>query len=295
MSATSLKLNLPNEAIPFQLIHDAFAESSHGKALKKVIRYERYLQATNLTQDEWSDLLGDEANNLDHMNFADAITIRFLDSCAKAARKKNANQAIIFSKDDASLLRLTSRIHKWGEAIRGYNDITFSDRTIEDEAAEHHALQRILRVRARTIALNEQDENALVFLIRTALKEIAIDRTSKLGKAFNAIERITYLSTALKVFESLSTHDEKTQRGLSWLIFDVLQNQVETMCTYAAMYPPVYEFLEEHKASISQAFETLSDSVVSFYPPEQQAMRKDRFHKAKQRWVGYCKSSENGL
>ncbi|MGH7204171.1 MAG: hypothetical protein ACREHC_07035 [Candidatus Levyibacteriota bacterium] len=201
-----------------------------------------------------------------------------------AVVKGNHNNAIKFSPEDAVKLRLTARIHDWGESITGHYDITFADKTIQDEEAEHRALQRILRSKARAVVTNKEDENALVRLVRTVLKEIATDRMTKLGKAFNAIERLGYLSTAIKAFEVRPSQDKKVSEGLTWLTTDVLINQTAMLCSYSTLYPPVEEFLQKHKALLSQAFKTLPENVFHYYKADQREQKKKIFSQAKAVW-----------
>ncbi|MGI8420122.1 MAG: hypothetical protein ACR2LN_05775 [Candidatus Levyibacteriota bacterium] len=284
MVAASLKITLPNEKITFDQIHTAFANSSHGKFLNQAVRYGRYQEVAGLAKEAWVALLGPDVNNLEHMTFTDGLTITFLNSCSQAVKKGNHNDAITFSPDEAVKLRLTARIHDWGESIKGHYDITFADKTIQDEEAEHKALQRILRSKTRAVVTNKEDENALVRLMRTALKEIATDRTTKLGKAFNAIERLGYLSTGIKAFEVRPIQEKKVSEGLAWLTTDVFLNQIEMLCSYKVSYPPVEEFLQHHKITISDAFNDLPEEVFKYYPAEKRDSMKNRFTQVRKVW-----------
>ncbi|MBD3363321.1 hypothetical protein GF362_06410 [Candidatus Dojkabacteria bacterium] len=270
-----------NSPIPFKDIHEAFASTKYGEILAGNIRYERF-KPLHISPQEWYTLLGDDVNNLTHLTYTFNLAHDFL-TTNNDALQQNTNgylEKSIFNQDEEQKLLLSALIHDWGEAVVG--DIPFDIKTEEDEELEFHAFDQIIH------EINEQTSiNLDSNFIKETLLEVVFGMDSKLSKAFNAIERLGYLTTGIKAwFKSteIQEDDPILSQNLEQLANNVLLNQIPTLIEYASIYPAVHKYLTSHEESISQAF--LSSSASSFKTFEGEALLEkiNTFNKARRDW-----------
>jgi len=79
---------------------------------------------------------------------------------------------------------------------------------------------------------------------------------SKLGRAFNAIERLGYLRIALTAWERSKEIDQKSEAqlfaSLRRLACEVVPNHHDQLVEYAKIYPPVALYLDNQKEVIKE-------------------------------------------
>jgi len=228
----------------------AFRSTPYGEKLSGSIRYEKY-NLSSLSNEEWVRLLGSDVNNLTHMPLTRGLTKDFI----KTTERYKENY---FSEEEKVLLELAALIHDQGEAITG--DISYGDKTENDEVEE-------LRLFAQNAdAFSGDISDDLKELIATARDQIVFNKESRLGRIFNAIERVGYLRTALRANDKVQL-DETSEYadGLNWLIADVLSNQPLELVKYAEEYPAVSAYLTHQKQKITAAFIAVSPETFSHY------------------------------
>lgn len=253
-------------------IHEKFEQTDFGKTLAGRVRYERYKPA-NVSNDQWVELLGADVNNLTHLTLTYGLAQDFI-------RNAHALQPDLLTDEDEQLLQVAALIHDWAESIVG--DISFGDKTATDEIEEQAAFEANLA----------SFYNGDTTLINKARTEIVFDHTgkNKLGRVFNAIERVGYLRTALRAGDHIIHGDAADcDDGLRWLVADVLSQQQKALIAYAETLQPVGQYLANQHDQISLMFEIIarSDDVFDNYPPDQREAKRLQFSESYQAWQQY--------
>ena len=253
-------------------IHEKFEQTDFGKTLAGRVRYDRY-KPKDVSNERWVELLGADVNNLTHLTLTYGLAQDFI-------RTAQTLQPDFLSSEDEQLLQVAALIHDWAESIVG--DISFGDKTANDEIEEQAAFE------ANLASFYKSD----LTLINKARTEIVFDHTgkNKLGKVFNAIERVGYLRTALRAGDHIIRGDAMDcDDGLRWLVADVLSQQPKSLIAYAETLQPVGQYLVNQQDKISLMFEIVatSDDVFANYPPDQREAKRRQFSESLQAWLQY--------
>ena len=236
-------------------LYNDFAASSYGQKLVGKVRFYRFKPAS-VEVDTWRSLLGVDVDNLRHEKLSIGIARQFVRHChAPDPRywQGSVCQDATFSQSEQAILFVTAAKHDEPEAI--LSDISFDQKTDEDHQAEMIVMRQML-------AESLGDEN-----VARQILEIVNDKDgeTKLGRAFNAIERIGYLRTGLTAWRHACLADNAIlQRGLEGLTNNVLINQTETLLRYADIYPAVRTFLTVNADRATDAFQSLDIDRTSF-------------------------------
>lgn len=232
-----------------------FALSSHGQKLIGKIRFERF-KPDSVDSDQWKSLLGADVDNLRHEKLSIGIARQFVRHCHAPDQRywqDAVGEDAIFTLPEQAILFATAAKHDEPEAI--LSDISFDQKTDDDHDEEMIVMRQML-------AESLKDENVSQHIL-----EILNDKKgeTKLGRAFNAIERIGYLRTGLTAWsQSRLADNEILQRGLEGLTNNVLINQTEKLLRYAGIYPAVRTFLAVNADRITDAFRSLDIDRTSF-------------------------------
>lgn len=253
-------------------IHEKFEQTDFGKTLAGRVRYDRY-KPKDVSNERWVELLGADVNNLTHLTLTYGLAQDFIHTAQTL-------QPDFLSSEDEQLLQVAALIHDWAESIVG--DISFGDKTANDEVEEQAAFE------ANLASFYKGD----LTLINKARTEIVFDHTgkNKLGKVFNAIERVGYLRTALRAGDHIVCGDVMDcDDGLRWLVADVLSQQPKSLIAYAETLQPVRQYLANQQDKISLMFEIVatSDDVFANYPPDQREAKRRQFSESLQAWLQY--------
>jgi hypothetical protein len=253
---SSPPLELPEDFSHMDL-YEAFAETPYGRKLAGEIRFAGY-KPEHLDKAGWVELLGDDVDNLRHMSLSMRQTADFLDECARVANEQidDVPPEARFYSEDCRLLLVTAAIHDWAEAIHG--DIQYHDKTAADEAREASAFEVMIEE-----LLPEDQYPGFASETAGLVANILADRTSKLGRAFNAIERQGYTETGLLAYQIAYNPevDHVLRAHAAVLTRDVLSNQLPYLMTYAESYPATAGFLSRNGRTISEACILLSPEM----------------------------------
>ena len=268
---TSVNLG-KNNSVTYGEINSRFYLSKHGQNLAEKIRYERYNlkddEDIKFSNDEWVTLLGVDVDNFKHLSLTYGLTQVFI--------KYSGNE---YTQEEQENLLLAAIIHDWGEAKT--NDVTHDEKSDSKEKEEMTALRQM----ASDIF---SDNPAICSRINYVVDNILKDPSSKLGQAFNAIERLGYLRTGLRAWQMESVIENKNKKdGIDWLVNNVLLNQIPTLIEYSEIYPPVKIYLENAQDIITNAFEKLPDSMFNNYKTDL-TEKRTKFADAKYKWQEYC-------
>lgn len=207
-------------------------------------RYARYMNGESIP--EWIELLGPDVLLLTHGEATADITDAFI--------LYNEQHGVTLTFEEESDLRLTPYIHDWGEIKiedEGVGDLTFDDKNVENEAIELAIFDRVIK--------DVEDEAVKSTFIKSYV-EIAMKKDTKLGKMFNAIERLGYLQTAVNAFVG----NEEGKRIKNWkgLAGNVLSNQIIPLIACANEYPYVKHFLEQESSALDAIFAELEEGDI---------------------------------
>ncbi len=250
-------------------IHNAFAATDLGQELATRVRYERYMPE-GVTNERWQELLGADVNNLLHMPLTRGI-----------ARAMNRNlrrdQPGLMTPHEEQVLEAAAIIHDWAEVIVG--DITYSNKTIQDEAQERGHLRKIIEDVA-------QQQPHLADLIFEAAEEVVFDDHTKLGRIFNTVERVGYLRTAIRASEHV-VNDTATdcELGLRWLVADVVGGHVVALMERSDEYVPVKRYLADRSAYINRAFAIVQPTDFDNYSEDTKAIKQEAFNTSLAAWL----------
>jgi len=251
---------------PFREIYRIFSLTKYGQKLSREVRYSRY-QPVHVSNDKWVELLGWDVNNLLHHLEAYAITKSFV-----------IQSGNLFSEHERIMLYITAVIHDFAEAVRG--DKMFDMKTAVDEREELKCLSYILKE-----LFDGHSNGGIEFRhIEEAYQEVMSGRNPKLRQAFNAIERVGYLTTGCRAWMvEKEIEDDGLKYGLLWLTHNVLFNQIPKLLEYSDSYFSVRSFLKVKASLISEAFMGMEDLIFD-YEPEELVRNSTRFADAKRSW-----------
>lgn len=257
----------------FMEIHEEFAKTTFGHTLAGRVRYERY-KPHDVSNERWIDLLGADVNNLTHMPLTYGLARNFI-------RVTDELQPGYLSDEEGRLLQVAALIHDWAESIVG--DISFGDKTSGDEVAEQAAFE----------ANMSRFYHGDLTLVNKARTEIVFDHTgkSKLGRIFNAVERVGYMRTALRAAEHIAAGDASDcDSGLRWLVADVLTQQPRALIRHAETLQPIWQYLGNQQTTITNMFKLVEESTGVFenYIPEQRESRRLQFYDSYAAWEQWC-------
>ena len=277
MPTDELEIVLKPELI--KKFHDFFAETTYGKILAANIRFGRY-KPESFTNKEWEKLLGPDINNLDHALVIYDCANDFVRECNNGCDYKRSDPAT-FSEQEKCLLLLAAIIHDWGEAVVG--DVIRDLKTEEHNAREMAALKEIAAdVTAKYI------NGICRRMIGTVIDNIVANTATKLGAAFEMIEELANLQTALRAW-TVSRRKKEIADNLQWITANVLV-YLPMIMAKGGNYPTLRNYLIRNKSTISHFFSALPRSVFNHYPPEEKKKKIAMFAAAKKEWRAYLET-----
>lgn len=261
-----------SNGLAYAELHHRFIESEIDYDQKDIIRFERF-KPDHITNEQWVQLLGADTDVLKHMPVTYGLTRSFLRECRTVDTRSDETE---FTEEQEEVLLLAAITNNWGESRTG--NIAYDKKTTEIESEEKDEFRKIFA----DICGEEIDVK-----IRMLVERTVFDKYSRLGQAFNAIERSGYLRTALRAYkEAQSTDDEILAGHLQWLCANVLSNQIMMLVEYSKTYPPIRKFLTEQHALISEAFESLDIELFSKHG-QNESIRSELFWQNKRSWYEF--------
>lgn len=249
----------PEDGMSFVEISKQFNASKYGEILRSNVRYWTF-KPEDIQSSQWEKLLGADVNNLNHLQVSLGIAKSFLTHCETpgSSWKGEVPQEATFSRQEKATLQLTALVHDWGEAIIG--DIPMPQKTKDDEEREMVALRGIVYDVLGNKGGRNFCEEASSHVI-----EVLTDTSSKLGKAFNAIEQVGYARTGLRAWKESKKADGPIKSALENLTDNVVPNAVSKLVSYADVYPAVDTYLTYHTKNVDQIFEEMQDKNIIYY------------------------------
>lgn len=241
---------LDKDYISFGEIHQRFAQTAPGQRLSQNTRWGRF-QPDHISNEQWINLLGFDANNLEHGRLTYGLTVWFIN------QQNQSDYPIKFNPEEKSILKLTALTHDWPEGITEKGDINYEAKTQQDEETE----LAVLIPAITSIIGHSYEASELSQEVRNCLKNTSFG----LGKAFNCIEAIGYLRTALIVWpQSTTITDDQLSQQFQMLTANVLYNSVPKLIDYSQDFYPAKQFLLSKGKVIDQAFNMPDDNFNGY-------------------------------
>ncbi len=265
-------------------IHYAFAGTEPGQYLGSKVRWEKFKPA-DVANERWRKLLGVDTDNLHHGKLMGTIARSF-------ARRMNEAVPGYFTLFEGAVFEVAGYIHDWGEADEATGDVSFSDKTMDDTERERLICQAHIK------HLFPDETTATYPLLNQAFNEVIHAEDTKLGKAFNAIERIGYMRTGLRAAQHvIDGTAPDCDEGMRWLATDVLTNQPSALINFSRDYPPINDYIIAQKDRISGAFSATIQNYGVFinYDEKKQYDKQLAFENNYQAWRQWRVRQELGL
>lgn len=259
---------LDKNPVFFNEIHQRFAKTQPGERLSKNTRWGRF-QPGHISNEQWINHLGVDANNLEHCRLTYGLAIWFIN------QQNQSDYSIKFNYEEQAILKLTALTHDWPEGITKKGDVNYEAKTLQDEQEELAVI-----VSAITGVIGQSYEaTEFSYQVKSCLE----NTSTGLGKAFNCIEAIGYLRTALLVLPQSTTNtDNKLSQQFQMLTGNVLYNSVPRLISYSEEFYPAKKFLSDRKDLITQGF-NMPDTSFDGYG-DQKTDKFKRFTAAKTIW-----------
>jgi len=263
---------MPKEALSqspaseFLQMRTNISRSSYGQILNNSERWSRF-KPDDLVFGEWQKILGYDINNLKHMRLTDFIAIGLV-NLQNQIYPENS-----FTSEEKRILRITANIHDLPESLTG--DKNFELKTEDDEDLELKNMNFIIN----DIQL-EIDESVTKQII-----DILKDKNSKLGKAFNVIERIGYFRTGIKAWNKTKNQNEQITNGLYWLSHNVLLNQIPALINYSKDFALSEYALHFYEQEITQIFNGILETNFDNYDSIEKENKLNQFREASKIWT----------
>lgn len=254
--------------IPYSGIIPVFFRPEVRSQLLSNLRYERFRSVES--PQRFAYLLGDDVRFVSHPGITYNIAKRFIEAQSKS---NGANETI--SREESDAMLTSAIIHDWGELKidgRGHGDVTFDQHTVEHENEEESIFEKVLGW-----VCNIDDKEYL----KKSYSEIVGNKSSKLGRMFNAIERIGYLSTALRAYSGW--HGERIANWAG-MAGNVLSNQIEPILAYSTDFVYVYQVISINSDLITQAFSDISRQGIPMAVDGKPSYIQEKYDRAKQIW-----------
>lgn len=236
-------------------IYSEFCASQYATELAGRPRFDRYRpQAVDAS--EWIALLGPDVDNLRHHEVVLSQTVDFLHDSKNQRPRVHLTD---FTPAEENLLISVAITHDWGERKNG--DINRLLKTLDDEEAEMVELSRLIIEFSNDAGLAQ------------SVIEVLTDKESKLGRAFDSIERVGYLDTALKAAEEYykATGDE-LRYALASIVGSVFSNNLDILVGYADDYDYTKKYLIQNKGRLEIGLGVIDD----YFLPDAGAVDKWR-------------------
>lgn len=273
-------ITIGQKDLSFRSIHKNFSQTEIGKKLNDKTRWERYQikgddPDNKLPNKEWINIIGQDANNLSHGLLTYGLSRLFINHII------HSNSQIKLNQEEQEIILFTAISHDWPEGVTKKGDVSFELKTEKDESEELSLIENIIT--------DFLGHNSLP--IARQVKDTLGDPTSKLGKIFNAIEKMGYSQTGLKAWEKRENFGDLITPKLTLLSNNVLLNNPIKMIEYSSIYPPIDSFLRNRQDIISNGFSNMPDSIFDLYTEKVDLpkINRSKFKDASEQWNDWIK------
>jgi hypothetical protein len=214
------------------------------------------------------------------------VTVQVASTFLRFSRmQENSDICSPFSKDDENDLLLAAAIHDWGEGIEGCEDITWRKKTNDDDLRERDAMHVVIQDVAARYSDDEDEKDKVQSQLERVVDEVVFNKESRLGRAFDVIERVGYLRTAVRSWrEQVDVEDPDMMDALQWITADVLALHTIPLLRHSQDHFPVLVMLAQNSLSITDAFASMPDHIFEMYDDDEIETMREKFNAARSAW-----------
>lgn len=202
-------------------------------------RWSRYVPE-GVDPEKWRTIIHADSDGLDQARLMLNLTRAFL--------AQDTDNTAGLSEEDVSLLMKAMAAQNWGKTDSdeyASTDISYEFITQDDIA------QRIKRFHEVYQELVPEADVKERFIVERTI----YDHTSRLGKVFDAVRRLSCLRTGMIAYNELKLHpDDPAYSNLGALSLGVLGNQLIPLISYAEDFAPVRKALDASSDYIDEVF-----------------------------------------
>jgi hypothetical protein len=234
-------IQIENQLFTFWQIHRQFSQTEGGQYLATNIRWGPR-KPKDMANQKWVETIGYDAHNLEHCRLMYGLTRQFI------RYQNQSDLPIQFTPEEQTILLLTAITHDWPEGLTGKGDINAEAKNAQDEADELATIEKPI--------IDILGQNPKSIKLAASVKYCLGNIDSKLGKAFNIIESIGYLRTALISYKkSIQLKDNiNLKNRLILIAHNVPSNSIIKIINSSSDYAFVQKYLLDQKDTISQIF-----------------------------------------
>lgn len=242
------------EKLPKELFQH-FSQTSYGEKLMENTRFDLFRK--DLSREKWVELLGNDVNNLHHMNLTSKLTNWFVNKNQSLVSELNSNDKdrkfVSLNQDQKEKLVLAAAIHDWQEAIVG--DIPAPLKNQETELREQEILIQIVDEFSKIF----QNPEIKVLLLEI-VDQIIFNKNSLEGKIFNLIETIGYVRVALIAWQKKDEiNNQDLKESLFQLSTQVVGRHFNQLQKQSEFYPALEYFLNIKR--VKQSLEEINSHL----------------------------------
>jgi len=256
-------------------IYEKYKQSPAGQILSQRTRWDRF-KTQDTTNENWIKIIGLDADNLRHCLVIYGITDWFI------SQQNNSDMPIKFNKQEKNLLLLTALSHDIPEGMTAKGDVSLEFKTDQDEQEELALVEKAI--------VNALDESCNRQQIASEIKKCLEDKNSKLGHAFNAIENIGYIRTALIAWKNNDNSNPALAANLKLITNNVLINSIPKLTEFSKTYFPIKRYLHQQRQIITQAF-NMDLSHFEAYGPDSCTSYYQKFLSIKPLWEDWIQQN----
>ncbi len=239
-------------------------EKEHKTELESKVRYARYMDGE--TNKEWVKLLGQDVSFAGHPHVTAKIAKKFIKYDNKIDEKESEQ------------LITAALIHDMGELHvddDGVGDISYDQKEIEHFTKEGEIFKRII---------SSIESNGTRTYLLDVYENVARDKTTTLGKVFNAIERIGYIQTGISAYEGVNNKRINNWQGLTGNVF---KNHIIPSVEYSSNFPYVSHFLKKNKDTITKILDETDWKNIPTGTDGKPTYELEKIKEAQEAWQKY--------
>ncbi|HBR80969.1 MAG: hypothetical protein UX09_C0009G0004 [Candidatus Uhrbacteria bacterium GW2011_GWE2_45_35] len=166
-------------------------------------------------------------------------------------------QANRLSQEEFDRLRVAALIHDLGEMEIG--DVSYDEKRVDDETAEKKSFEEKLPDYFPDI--NEEEKKIILKIYHEITQNK--DRTEKLAKYFNLVERLGYISNGVEIFQK-----QPNSVDWQWMVGNILHNQGKHLLNYLTEFESARKFMTPFKETLVAMLEFAKQKKAKDFIPE---------------------------
>ncbi|HVS78933.1 MAG TPA: hypothetical protein VHD84_01425 [Candidatus Saccharimonadales bacterium] len=287
-------------------LQQIFSETSAGRHLADMPRFQTFFQPEGYANEDWMKLLGAQGNDLRHGEYTVHTGEILLDEQPSLGLSPDIQQVERF------LFSFTNLTHDWGEAHPMVGDVAFG------AEKKQRSKERFMRSNlARQVlsegcaeaglapmgAMRQAIDEIIEWSDRLSFKEYNLDQLSQTMDPefyylhlYRANKYLGHFSVALRagrIVHEMADNRTELISNLKYLNALVACNDVGVLLQYSGIFPGIDRFLRSYQPEVDEALDNASNIFTNGIPRDNQELPLS-LGELKQKWLEYCGRSSFG-